>query len=155
MESLKCLDGGTYTLIIYSDNCEIKVGSIGILNFHNGVYTYTGSALNKKFGLYNRVNRHLSYSKKLKWHIDYLLNSPRVKVKALCASHSDSKFECIIASGIQNLLNAHPIIGFGSSDCKCLSHLHFFGNVDHLKVLDMIYKLYIDFGLKPIKMLFS
>ncbi|MEM1550235.1 MAG: GIY-YIG nuclease family protein [Candidatus Methanomethylicia archaeon] len=156
LESLKNLNGGTYTLIIASPyDRRIKIGCIGLIDFHSGIYTYTGSALKKKFALYNRISRHLSQNKRLWWHIDYLLNTSGIEVKAMCASHSDLRFECIIANDILNTLNGSPVIGFGSSDCKCISHLHFFGNIDYLKVLDMIYNLYLKFNLKPIKIIFN
>jgi len=157
LEELKPLDGGTYTLIIMvSRDISIRVGCMGLIHFKAGLYTYTGSALGGKFGLYNRISRHLrKYGKRLKWHIDYLLSADVVYVKSLCASHSAFRFECSIATALLSMLNGVPIIGFGCSDCRCLSHLHYFRFIDHDELLDSICKLYIDLGLNPIKMLLS
>ncbi|MEM2856576.1 MAG: GIY-YIG nuclease family protein [Candidatus Nitrosocaldaceae archaeon] len=105
----------TYLLIIkINDEHRIKIGSLGSIYFRKGYYLYIGSA---KRGLMNRIDRHLKSSKRLHWHIDYLTTSYRpIKV---FLSEID---ECTIAS----MLNANYINRFGSSDCKCNSHLFYF-----------------------------
>lgn len=155
LEELKPLDGGTYTLVILaSRDFSVEVGRMGLIHFRAGLYTYTGSALSRKFGLYNRVSRHLRrYGKKLRWHVDYLLSVDVVDVKGLCASHSDFRFECNVAEAILKTLNGAPIIGFGCSDCKCPSHLHYFESMNYFELLDSILKLYVNLSLSPIKIL--
>jgi Uri superfamily endonuclease len=110
---------GIYVLIIEIDKAVgIKVGALGKLTFTKGLYAYVGSAQNN---LELRVKRHQSKRKRLFWHIDYLLNNPAAKIVNALYKQSDKTEECKIA----NLLRpkAEPIPGFGSSDCKCKSHL--------------------------------
>ena len=54
---------------------QIKVGSLGVMDFASGFYSYTGSA--RGSGGLKRVDRHILVSEGIKttrrWHIDYLL----------------------------------------------------------------------------------
>lgn len=110
---------GSYVLIIKLDeNKNIKVGSLGKVNFRRGYYLYVGSALN---GLEKRIRRHLSKNKKMHWHIDYLLMEG--DVVDVYIKIGNTKEECEIA---RRFSEKYPSIeGFGSSDCKCGSHLFF------------------------------
>lgn len=152
LDVLKGLDGGTYTLIIrVLDPLYIRVGRLGNVRFDVGVYTYTGSALSRKLGLYHRVSRHLNSVKRVKWHIDHLLNSDGVSVSAICVSHSLFRFECSVAERIMGVLGGIPINGFGCSDCNCKSHLHFFGYINPMELLNMVSNVYSNLGLNPVK----
>jgi Uri superfamily endonuclease len=82
-----------------------------------GVYIYIGSA---KKNLNSRIKRHLSKFKKYHWHIDYLLEF--AKIKKIYIANTD-KNECQIARKIEEIFQGKPILNFGSSDCKCQSHL--------------------------------
>jgi Uri superfamily endonuclease len=68
-----------------------------------------------------RINRHFSKKKKLRWHIDYLLNSPGVRITD---SWTSSLPECRLNQSTRGEIIVN---GFGSSDCRngCGSHLKF------------------------------
>ena len=68
----------TYQLIIHvKRSIMVQVGKLGRFHFPAGYYVYTGSA---KKGMKNRLARHQSESKKMHWHIDYLLANKNVKI---------------------------------------------------------------------------
>nr|WP_255668294.1 DUF123 domain-containing protein [Methanocella sp. CWC-04] len=104
---------------------KLKVGAIGDIYFDEGYYAYTGSALGRSG--YARVRRHLNVASgknaTRRWHIDYLL--PYVEVIDIITS---PRPECSVAESIDGVLSR--ISGFGCSDCKCLSHLHFSNDMD-------------------------
>ena len=99
---------------------------MGRLKFSAGYYCYIGSALNGR--LYNRVKRHISRvsTKKKHWHIDFLLDFPDIKVIKVILVPSPVREECKLAKTIKKL-SINEVIGFGSSDCNCNSHLYYFG----------------------------
>ncbi|HMK46782.1 MAG TPA: DUF123 domain-containing protein [Methanocella sp.] len=102
------------------DGRKLRVGALGEIYFESGYYAYTGSALGA--GGFCRIRRHLEVSagsnRTRKWHIDYLL--PYVKVISVVTS---ARPECSVAKGIDAVLPR--ITGFGCSDCRCQSHLHY------------------------------
>jgi len=53
----------------------LEIGKLGKFGFPAGKYVYTESA---KKNMEARISRHLSKSKKLRWHIDYLMATSRV-----------------------------------------------------------------------------
>ena len=64
---------GTYALVLHLECTEeITVGKLGMFTFPAGYYLYVGSALGPG-GLEARLARHRRRGKKLRWHIDYLL----------------------------------------------------------------------------------
>ncbi|HIE05530.1 MAG TPA: GIY-YIG nuclease family protein [bacterium (Candidatus Stahlbacteria)] len=93
----------------------ITVGRLGKIFFHRGLYFYVGSA---KRGIEARVRRHLT-SEKRHWHIDYLLTAAEL----LAVLTVESGIECDIAIALSQALE--PISRFGSSDCRCKSHLYY------------------------------
>ena len=107
----------SYSLFIKVEKPQIiTVGRFGSFTFIPGNYIYSGSA---RKNLLARVNRHLRKEKKLRWHIDYLLNAPTVEIVKVIIS-TISECELVAASG-GNIL----VPGFGASDCRsgCGSHL--------------------------------
>lgn len=94
----------------------LTIGRLGRFTFPSGEYVYSGSA---KKNILARVNRHLRPEKKLRWHIDYLLTAPGVRVNGLRLSTRD-ECELVRLSG-----GVSPAKGFGASDCRsgCGSHL--------------------------------
>ena len=118
---------GSYILLIEMKKTqEIEIGRLGYLKFFQGIYGYVGSAMNQQ--LLNRVKRHLkpSYSKKIHWHIDYLLRNSDVEIVKIYLIPSTIKEECLISKLMQNLAK-NSVSRFGSSDCDCKSHLFYFG----------------------------
>lgn len=110
---------GIYLLIIMlKRDKKIKIGALGTINFKEGFYYYIGSAQNN---LQNRIERHSRPDKKFHWHIDYFLNvSIIIDYYTLLAG---KRFECKLFNYLkENDRMQIPVIGFGSSDCKCPAH---------------------------------
>lgn len=152
VEALRKLGCGVYTLIInLSRNLRLRVGSLGLLDFPRGFYSYTGSALGpSRHALYYRVKRHLSKSKKLRWHIDYLTINDFSEILAVIAASSSSKIECKISSLLSNFSDVITIYKFGSMDCRsniCIGHLHFYLLNNFNKILLLIRNIYCSLGL--------
>ena len=98
---------------------KIQVGKLGLIEFPRGHYIYFGSALG---GLDARVGRHLSREKKLHWHADYL--SAEIPWEYAWQLADGKNWECdwaVSAAAREGV--ASPVPGFGSSDCRCPSHL--------------------------------
>ncbi len=112
---------GCYCLVIRLENEKrLKIGKKLEIDFKQGHYVYIGSAMNN---LESRVKRHLSKTKKLHWHIDYLLKYGEI-VEVIY--NLDKKVECQLAS---KLIEKNEFIpDFGCSDCGCESHLLYFKN---------------------------
>ncbi len=128
---------GIYLLICeLRRNSEILVGRLGKFSLKKGFYIYVGSAMN---GLEQRVARHLRKDKKMHWHIDYLLKKAKI-LEVVSFQTSYSNDECLTASNIAKLADDEPVKSFGSSDCKCNTHLFYFDKCDKtlLKKLTMI-----------------
>ncbi|MCD5426048.1 MAG: GIY-YIG nuclease family protein [Methanosarcinaceae archaeon] len=118
---------GTYLLLIgHSKDSNIKVGALGEIEFKAGYYIYVGSALN---GLKPRLSRHARQKKKLHWHIDYLLLHGII-IKMFYIAQ-DSKLECKV--GNELFKNFNHILNFGSSDCKCKSHLFYSEKIEDIE----------------------
>ena len=113
-------------MIFIPQTKRIQVGKLGFLKFESGYYCYIGSALKGK--LITRVKRHISPSslKKIHWHIDYLLANTDIRIIKSILIPSSFREECTVAQTIKKL-GKKEVIGFGSSDCECKSHLFYFG----------------------------
>ena len=110
---------GSYVLLIeLPEEATITVGSLKAVHFLGGYYAYVGSAMG---GFNARLNRHLKADKRLHWHIDYLLRKASIEDIIICQTRD--RIECTIAQALSRQFVAIP--GFGSSDCKCRSHLFF------------------------------
>lgn len=110
---------GSYLLLIQlSEEQTITAGRRKTACFPGGYYAYVGSAMG---GFKSRLNRHLKSDKKSHWHIDYLLEKASIRRIILC--ETEDRVECAIAQALSCRFDAIP--GFGSSDCRCRSHLFF------------------------------
>ncbi len=100
---------------------RIRAGKLQQTEFEPGIYIYTGSAQN---GLLGRIARHLRKEKKVFWHIDYFLQKAKIKEIWVRNDYFD---ECLALSEAKNSLknSCFPLKKFGSSDCRCPSHLIF------------------------------
>ena len=121
---------GSYILLIFlPDELRIRIGSLGLLTFPEGYYLYIGSAMgnNTSTSLENRVKRHVTKSKnkKIFWHIDYLLTNKNCVIIHIYLIPSMIRLECIMSEEISKSSD-NLVRGFGSSDCKCQSHLYYF-----------------------------
>jgi len=117
--------GGTYALIlICRSKKRVQIGKLGPLEMRRGFYVYVGSALGPG-GLRARVAHHQKGSQRPHWHIDYL--RPHARLDRVWSSHGRARREHRWARLIRTLKGASvPIAGFGSSDCRCATHLFFF-----------------------------
>jgi len=126
---------GIYILIMSIDmNISASIGALGPVGIEKGLYAYVGSAQNN---LEKRVTRHLKQNGKRKfWHIDFLLDNEAVDVSWIFCREAERSEECKVAKelGRSNI----PLKSFGSSDCRCVSHL--------LKIVD--YSFLNEFALE-------
>jgi sugar fermentation stimulation protein A len=99
---------------------KLRVGRLGIHDFPAGHYVYTGRA---RRGLDGRLARHMRKRKTRHWHIDYL--TAVADIKEIRVNKSNE--ECRSHRAVMKLPGAQVIVpGFGSSDCRCPSHLAHF-----------------------------
>ena len=134
------VEKGTYALIIAVESeTTIVVGRLGEFAFPTGYYIYVGSA---RGGLFQRVRRHLREDKRLRWHVDYLLE--HAKVVEVWYALGDERRECQWASTAKEMPHGRIIVpGFGSSDCRCPSHLIY---LPHLPSFELFQKRLGDEG---------
>jgi len=115
---------GSYVLLIeLSEKNYIQIGKLGNIEFPASWYVYVGSAMNT---IEKRVNRHFFVQKKFHWHIDYFLKE--AVLKEAYYKESSKREECDIAQLFANSFQSIP--SFGSSDCRCKSHLFHGEKVD-------------------------
>lgn len=116
---------GTYALLFERPlSSPIVIGKLGSFEFPTGFYLYVGSALGPG-GLAGRLRRHLSPTKKVHWHVDYL--SQGSTLIEIWYSLGQVRLEHRWAAAMGRLDGArNPAPGFGSSDCRCDSHLCYF-----------------------------
>jgi len=116
-------DRGCYLFIMkLSRKSQITIGSLGTLTFDKGYYVYVGSAMKN---LTQRIERHKRQRKQMHWHIDYLRQ--KAAYHASLPIRATANLECDLAQSVEKIADS-SIAQFGSSDCKCGSHLFFFKN---------------------------
>jgi Uri superfamily endonuclease len=109
----------SYQLVLELERpVRCAIGRLGVFDFPAGRYVYTGSA---KRGLEARIARHLRSTKTLRWHVDYLVGTPGVRVTRVVRS---SRHECRLNQASPGVV---LIPGFGASDCRagCGAHLKY------------------------------
>ncbi len=113
---------GTYVLILRAlSSGTVMAGSSGGVNLVTGYLAYAGSALGRG-GLRARVRRHIISDKKQFWHVDYI--RPYTLIDEIWFFPGREKLEHLAASALQSLPSAFVAAeNFGSSDCRCESHL--------------------------------
>ena len=116
---------GTYTLVFNSlIEKPVNVGKLGTLLLKPGFYVYIGSAFGPG-GLKARINHHFNHSRRPHWHMDYL--SPFLRLCEIWYTCDQTRREHQWAKiHLQAPKALLPLPGFGSSDCRCLSHLFFY-----------------------------
>ncbi|MFP4116903.1 MAG: GIY-YIG nuclease family protein [Candidatus Aenigmatarchaeota archaeon] len=116
------LSKGSYILFLRLDEKgKIDIGRLGSFHFKSGLYLYVGSGMNN---LDKRVERHLSNNKKKHWHIDYFLEEGEVVGTVKFRTKQD--IECKLNGIVSEICEETPVEGFGSSDCSCEAHFHFY-----------------------------
>jgi Uri superfamily endonuclease len=111
----------SYQLVIEVPSpLHLPVGRLGEHEFPAGTYVYTGSA---RRGFEARLARHARAEKRLRWHIDYLLAAPGVRIVRVVRSRRD---ECRLNQAVKGTVT---VAGFGASDCTagCGGHLKYRG----------------------------
>jgi Uri superfamily endonuclease len=118
---------GTYALLLRSaTDLEIRIGRLGNLQIQAGYYVYIGSALGPG-GVRARLVHHMRLTESPHWHIDYLRRE--TALEAVWFRYSRKSLECRWAKRFAAMPSASmPMVGFGSSDCNCESHLLYFKN---------------------------
>jgi Uri superfamily endonuclease len=113
----------SYQLVIDVPSAvRVQIGRLGDLEFPAGTYVYTGSA---RRNFEARLARHARTAKTLRWHIDYLLGPPGVRIVKIVRSRRD---ECRLNQSVTGTVR---VPGFGASDCTagCGAHLKYLGSI--------------------------
>ncbi|MCS7112016.1 MAG: GIY-YIG nuclease family protein [Ignisphaera sp.] len=117
---------GVYVLIFkVARDTAVRVGSLGTVQFPQGVYGYIGSARGAG-GVRARILHHTrKVKRRLWWHIDYLTVLPYVTPLYVVYSGTSRDAESILAHqiGLSPCWSAHAE-GFGSSDKSSSTHLY-------------------------------
>lgn len=120
MKSRRDKESGVYIAIFYlPGDRQIRVGRLGLLHLHRGVYFYVGSA---QRGLSARIERHRRRKKPCRWHIDYL--SVKSKMLGAIIVPGPREHECKVAKKAGKMFEL-AVPGFGASDCRCGGHLFY------------------------------
>jgi Uri superfamily endonuclease len=116
---------GTYALVLASIRAApIRIGKLGSLQLQPGFYVYVGSA-HGPGGLRARLAHHLEPTGRPHWHIDYLRAHTIPEDVWLCCDRISWEHRWAGRIGMRRGASI-PLAGFGSSDCRCESHLYFF-----------------------------
>ncbi len=115
---------GTYVLVLYlTGRTRLKIGRLGVFCLKPGCYYYVGSAFGPG-GLPARLHHHLQPARLPHWHVDYLRQTMRVE-QIWYGLHQTHR-ECEWASLLLSMPSLSAAISrFGSSDCRCQTHLSF------------------------------
>lgn len=115
------MDKGIYCLVFRNPACTASIGALGTISFAAGFHIYFGSALGS--GGLKRLERHCRLasgkSKRLTWHVDYILTDPRFELRYAVYAPTKERLECRLVSALGGAGVRH----FGCSDCTCTSHL--------------------------------
>jgi len=121
----------------------MAVGARPPHKFPAGYYCYVGSAMNN---LDKRIARHFSPEKRRRWHIDYFLD--QAAITAVLTFESTRRRECALSQAVAGPADGLVMKGFGSSDCRCRTHLHYFRE-DPLPLLEKILQKFTPVRKKP------
>lgn len=123
---------GTYVVVLKSAQARtVQIGRLAQLAVRRGYYVYVGSALGPG-GVRARLRHHAKVSRRQHWHLDYL--RAETAFYAAYAGYSPERKECEWASILATGEGVtEPMSGFGSSDCRCNSHLFYFSSALKLR----------------------
>jgi sugar fermentation stimulation protein A len=132
-----------YALVIHA-NRSARVGRLGLLRFR-GTYVYVGSALGKTAR--GRIQRHMDIAEGRRtggfWHVDRLLRIG--ELEAIVRADTKTRRECAVAGRV-NRVAAEAVPRFGSSDCRCASHLF---RLEHDNAVGAVSHAMDELGLRP------
>jgi Uri superfamily endonuclease len=119
------LNEGTYVLIIeLKSHTRLTVGKLGRFDFPAGWYAYAGSAFGPG-GLRARLSHHLRGASRPHWHVDYL--GLKGYIQEIWYGRGTDYDEHRWTARLRSLPHADVLVpGFGSSDCRCETHLVYF-----------------------------
>jgi len=145
---------GLYALIIRIASAQqLSIGRLGQRLLPPGVYVYVGSAMGEGAqSLRGRIQRHLSASKRMHWHIDALLAAPSVTIRSVVFAESSGRLECDLVAKLQSTPSVTvPAPGLGASDCRrgCRSHLLLFPSLPNERVEEAVSTAFKALGLSP------
>jgi Uri superfamily endonuclease len=116
---------GIYVLVFEVPTpLRLAVGKLGTFDFPNGWYAYAGSARGPG-GLAARLGHHLHGATLPHWHVDYLRRDACLAEiwYGRAPDHDEHRWAACLAA----MHGADSVAaGFGSSDCRCATHLIFF-----------------------------
>jgi len=139
-------DRGSYIIILrLRKGRRIPVGDLGTIRFDRGYYLYVGSA---RKNLSQRIARHSRRLKTFHWHIDHLRRYAEYHGSLPVRASMD--LECELASALGRI-SQWDIPNFGSSDCRCQSHL--FGMREDPFLSPQFINLLLDFRTRRLKSL--
>ena len=115
---------GTYVILLHLARLRrIPVGALGRHEFQSGYYLYVGSAFGPG-GLRARLRHHTRISGRPHWHVDYLRS--RAEFVEAWYVHGKTCGEHELAALLPRLPSVVPSLPhFGSSDCRCRTHLFY------------------------------
>ncbi len=113
---------GTYILHLELESEKrLLVGKFGAIRLAVGPYAYVGRAFGPG-GLAARLAHHLKGAASMHWHIDFL--RPHARVREIWFGHTSPSDEHLWIRALSQIRGVTvPVEGFGSSDCRCRSHL--------------------------------
>ncbi|GBD08660.1 hypothetical protein HRbin22_00901 [Candidatus Thermoflexus japonica] len=121
---------------------EVRIGRLGRWRLDGG-YAYVGSARGP--GGFRRLQRHREVAEgrnpTRRWHIDFLLAVGAWR-GAFILETDDPRMECRLARALAERLPP-AIPRFGSSDCRCPTHLFAVPDVARF------HRLIVELGLRP------
>ncbi|MFW9944502.1 MAG: DUF123 domain-containing protein [Candidatus Sifarchaeia archaeon] len=142
---------GIYALVIsFPKQVVVSTRTLGDVDFTPGIWVYVGSALGTgSTRLDHRIKRHFSSTKKLHWHIDFLLDKTGPPMEVIWA-RTKRAMECQVAQAlIQRPEFEIGPSGFGSSDCAaaCGSHVLRYSGTGEIKTV--LSSLFVELRMKP------
>ena len=119
------LKKGTYVLVFnLESDYRLTVGKLGRFAFPAGWYAYVGSAFGPG-GLAARLGHHLHIARHPHWHMDYLRSHGRIT--EIWYGHGPAFDEHRWTEVLRWMAGTRAVTpGFGSSDCRCETHLIYF-----------------------------
>ncbi|MDH5612696.1 MAG: GIY-YIG nuclease family protein [Gammaproteobacteria bacterium] len=141
---------GTYIVVLKSGQAKtIQIGKLAQMDIRKGYYAYVGSALGPG-GVEARLKHHRKVSAKPHWHLDYL--RAETEFYQAYALYSPDRKECewaVVLDGSEAV--SESMKGFGSSDCRCSSHLFYFAShknmVRAIHLIEVVQRINLDVSI--------